>query len=147
VSVIKRELKMSALRGEVLRLYKNILRVASRWEAVERNETKVERNYMRDEARELFRLNAGLTSQVDIKERIKEGETRLTMAIHYQNPYPRPVNIPKHSYAKREGKKVGKAVQKMHQMSRPVYLKSMEEVRNKAPDVLQEIDKKSNDVI
>ena len=55
---------------------------------------------------------------------MKEAETRLTMATHYGNPYPRfhfhsckfyfhlatffrPVNIPKFSFSKREGKKVG----------------------------------------
>ena len=42
---------MAALRREVLGLYKNILRVASRWEAQEGIETKVERNYIREEAR------------------------------------------------------------------------------------------------
>lgn len=127
---------MAALRREVLGLYKNILRVASRWEAQEGIETKVERNYIREEARLLFRRNAGLQGEEVIRERLKEGETRLTMAVHYQNPYPRPVNIPKHSFAKREGKKVGKAVQKINDLSRPVYLKSMEEVKQKPSDVL-----------
>lgn len=127
---------MSSLRGEVVKLYRDILRVGRRWEAAERNETKVERNYIIEEARLLFRQNAGLTCEADIRERLAEGETRLTMAVHYGNPYPRPVNIPKYSFSKREGKKVGKAVQKMNDMSRPVYLKSMEDVIRKRDDVL-----------
>jgi len=126
---------MSSLRGEVVRLYKEILRLSRRWEATDIRETKVERNYIRDEARLLFRQNAGLTCDTDIRERVAEAETRLTMATHYGNPYPRPVNIPKYSFSKREGKKVGKAVQKMNDMSRPVYLKSMDEVVRKRDDV------------
>jgi len=126
---------MSSLRGEVVRLYKEILRLSRRWEATDVRETKVERNYIRDEARLLFRQNAGLTCEADIRERVAEAETRLTMATHYGNPYPRPVNIPKYSFSKREGKKVGKAVQKMNDMSRPVYLKSMDEVVRKRDDV------------
>jgi len=126
---------MSSLRGEVIRLYKEILRLSRRWEASDVRETKVERNYIRDEARLLFRQNAGLTCETDIRERVTEAETRLTMATHYGNPYPRPVNIPKYSFSKREGKKVGKAVQKMNDMSRPVYLKSMDEVVKKRDDV------------
>ena len=49
------------------------------------------------------------------------------MAEHYGNPYPRPVNLPKTSFSKREGKKVGKAIQKMNEMSRPVYLRSSDD--------------------
>lgn len=119
----------------MIRLYKEILRLSRRWEASDVRETKVERNYIRDEARLLFRQNAGLTCETDIRERVTEAETRLTMATHYGNPYPRPVNIPKYSFSKREGKKVGKAVQKINDMSRPVYLKSMDEVVKKRDDV------------
>ena len=42
-------------------------------------------------------------------------------------PYPRPVNLPQTSYSKREGKKVGKAIQKMNEISRPVYLRSTDD--------------------
>ena len=40
-----------ALRKEVLGLYRNILRVARGWQAQEEIETKVERNYIIEEAR------------------------------------------------------------------------------------------------
>merc|ERR1719430_794379 len=125
----------ASLRREVLRLYKDILKVGRSWEAAERIETRVERDYIKEEARLLFRHNAGLTDEAAIRERLAEGETRVTMALHYGNPYPRPVNIPKYSFSKREGKKFGKAVQKINDMSRPVYLKSMDEVVRKRDDV------------
>lgn len=117
-------------------MYKTIMRLGQRWEASNPIETRVEREYIADEARELFRRNAQLSGEALVRERIKEAETRLTMATHYGNPYPRPVNIPKFSFSKREGKKMGKAVQKMNDLSRPVYLKSMDEEKHKPNDVL-----------
>jgi len=119
-----------------VRLYKSLVRLGQRWEAQEARETRVQREYILEETRTLFRRNAGLEGGEVIRQRIQEAETRLTMAEHYGNPYPRPVNIPKYSFSKREGKKVGKAVQKWNDQSRPVYLKSMEEVVHKPSDVL-----------
>ena len=118
---------VSPLRTDVLRLYSRIFRVARAWRAQDRNETKVEQNYMKEEARVLFRRNKNLTDPEQIKLHIIEAEARLTMAEHYANPYPRPVNLPKTSFSKREGKKVGKAIQKMNEMSRPVYLRSSDD--------------------
>jgi len=123
-------------RREVLRLYKNIMRLGQSWEAADPIETRVEREYIADEARTLFRRNMHVKGDDMVRERMKEAETRLTMATHYGNPYPRPVNIPKFSFSKREGKKIGKAVQKMNDLSRPVYLKSMDEEKHKPNDVL-----------
>ena len=82
---------------------------------------------MMEEARELFRRNQNLTDKDQIKLHMIEAEARLTMAEHYGNPYPRPVNLPKTSFSKREGKKVGKAIKKMNEMSRPVYLRSSDD--------------------
>ena len=120
-------MSVSPMRTEVLRLYSRIFRVARVWRAQDRNETKVEQNYMKEEARVLFRRNQNLTDQDQIKLHIIEAEARLTMAEHYGNPYPRPVNLPKTSFSKREGKKVGKAIQKMNELSRPVYLRSSDD--------------------
>jgi len=117
----------SPLRGQVLRLYARIFRIARRWEAQDRNETKVERGYIVEEARTLFRENKELEDEQEIRLRMMEAEARLTMAEHYGNPYPRPVNLPKTSYSKREGKKVGKAIQKMNEISRPVYIRSTDD--------------------
>jgi len=124
------------MRREVVRLYKSLVRLGQRWEAQEARETRVQREYILEETRTLFRRNAGLEGGEVIRQRIQEAETRLTMAEHYGNPYPRPVNIPKYSFSKREGKKVGKAVQKWNDQSRPIYLKSMEDVVQKPSDVL-----------
>jgi len=132
---IQKEMAMGT-RREVLRLYKNIMRLGQRWEAADPIETRVEREYIADEARTLFRRNMLVKGDDMVRERMKEAETRLTMATHYGNPYPRPVNIPKFSFSKREGKKIGKAVQKMNDLSRPVYLKSMDEEKHKPNDVL-----------
>ena len=86
---------------------------------------------MMEEARELFRRNQNLTDKEQIKLHMIEAEARLTMAEHYGNPYPRPVNLPKTSFSKREGKKVGKAIQKMNELSRPVYLRSSDDAVQK----------------
>ena len=115
------------LRSQVLRLYSRIFRVARNWEAQDPNETKVERNYIVDEARTLFQENKDLRVEDEIRMRGMEAEARLAMAEHYRNPYPRPVNLPKTSYSKPEGKKVGKAIQKMNALSRPVYIRSTDD--------------------
>ena len=115
------------VRSQVLRLYARIFRVARSWEAQDQNETKVEQNYIIEEAKTLFRQNRNIKSEDEVKLRIVEAEARLTMAEHYKNPYPRPVNLPKTSYSKREGKRVGKAIQKMNEMSRPVYIRSTDD--------------------
>ena len=44
-------MKMSGTRREVLRLYKTIMRLGQRWEASNPIETRVEREYIADEAR------------------------------------------------------------------------------------------------
>ena len=115
------------LRSQVLRLYSRIFRVARNWEAQDPNETKVERNYIVDEARTLFQENKDLRVEDEIRMRVMEAEARLAMAEHYRNPYPRPVNLLKTSYSKPEGKKVGKAIQKMNALSRPVYIRSTDD--------------------
>ena len=124
-------MSVPGLRSQVLRLYSRIFRLARDWRATDPNETRVEQDYIKEEARELFRKNMNLTDEDQIKLHIIEAEARLTMAEHYGNPYPRPVNLPKTSYSKREGKKVGKAIQKKNEMSRPVYLRSSDDAVQK----------------
>jgi len=121
-----------SLRLEVLGMYARILRVARNWKATNPTESLVERDYIQTETRDLFRRNAGLTNEVEIRERLREAEARLTMAEHYRNPYPRPVNLPKRSYSKQEGKKVGKAIKKMNEQSRPVYIRSTDDTVSKS---------------
>ena len=43
--------EMAGTRREVLRLYKSILRLGQKWEATDPIETRVEREYIADEAR------------------------------------------------------------------------------------------------
>ena len=131
VTVTVRRMSVPGLRSQVLRLYSRIFRLARDWRATDPNETRVEQDYIKEEARELFRKNMNLTDEDQIKLHIIEAEARLTMAEHYGNPYPRPVNLPKTSYSKREGKKVGKAIQKKNEMSRPVYLRSSDDAVQK----------------
>ena len=42
-------------RREVLSLYRRIFRLARQWQATTAGDTEVERQYIRDEARKLFR--------------------------------------------------------------------------------------------
>jgi len=121
-----------ALRSDVLKLYTRIMRLARKWEATNPAETLVEREYIASEAKDLFRKNASVKGEVEIQERIREGEARVTMAEHYRNPYPRPVNLPKRSYSKQEGKKIGKAIKRMNEQSRPVYIRSTDDAVGKS---------------
>jgi len=123
-----------SLRTQVLRLYSRILRVGRKWESVIPNQTSVERDFIISEAKTLFRVNKNIKGESEIAERIKEGEARLVMAEHYRNPYPRPANIPKRSFSKREGKKLGKAFQKFNEQSRPVYLRSIDNIKEEKSD-------------
>lgn len=114
-----------ATRSQVLQMYRRILRLSRTWVAKDPNQTKIERNYIGEETARLFKLNKGLTAPSDIIERLREAEARLAMAVHYRNPYPRPVNLPPKSFSNREGKKTGRAIEKLNQMSKPIYIKSI----------------------
>jgi hypothetical protein len=123
---------MTVVRNQVLSLYSRLLRLSRNWNAINPVETIVERQYIREETMELFRKNANLKDQAVVRECIKEAEARLTMAEHYRNPYPRPVNLPKRSFSKKEGKKVGKAIQKFNEQSRPIYIRSTDDAVGKS---------------
>ena len=45
---------------------------------------QVERNYILDETKTLFRKNAGIKSSQESNERYREAEARLAMAEHYR---------------------------------------------------------------
>merc|ERR1719361_3212529 len=114
-------------RIKVLSMYKRILRVGQKWVASNPDNTQVERNYIIDEAKNLFRKNATIISSREANERYREAEARLAMAEHYRNPYPRPVNLPLGSFTKKEGKITGTKIEKLKEMSQPIYLKSIRE--------------------
>ncbi len=115
------------LRSNVLAMYRTLLRLSKSWRAQIPDQTGVERQYIYEETRRLFRLNQNLSKPSEIEERLREAEARLAMAEHYRNPYPRPVNLPHKSFAKREGKKVGKAIEKKNEISKPIYVKSIDD--------------------
>ena len=45
---------------------------------------QVERNYITEEAKTLFRKNAHIKNSVEANERYREAEARLAMAEHYR---------------------------------------------------------------
>ena len=48
---------MTKLGKEVLRLYKQIMLISRTWESVNASQAKVEQNYIKTEARKLFKKN------------------------------------------------------------------------------------------
>nr|CAH0105284.1 unnamed protein product [Daphnia galeata] len=116
----------NSLRRETLNLYKKILRIGRSWNATNSNNTQDERNYILKETRHWFLVNKNVTNTQAIKDHLQEGEARLEMALHYKNPYPRPVNLPPKTFTVRQGKKHGIAQEKLREQSRPVYVKSID---------------------
>jgi len=76
-----------ATRLRVLHMYRRILRVARGWT------DDAERQYIRSEARSLFKQNAGLQESAVVERKIFEAESRLELGVHYNIPYPRPTNV------------------------------------------------------
>lgn len=115
-------------RKNVLTLYKRVLRLAKGWKNITADIDNVskEQNYIKNEARILFKKNKELKNEDEIKEHIKEGETRLEMALHYRTPYPRPMNFPQ-TLLPPAGKKLKKAQKRLLEQSKPLYLKSYDD--------------------
>ena len=78
---------MANLRKEVLRVYRDILRVARSWQSGTQMEsaTLEEREYIRQEARFLFRKNSLLREEEEIVIALQEAKSRLQMALHYKS--------------------------------------------------------------
>ncbi|XP_037083409.1 LYR motif containing protein 1-like isoform X2 [Pollicipes pollicipes] len=121
------DMSPSPLRGQVLRMYRQILRTARTWEAAEPAQTDEQRLYIRSEAGTLFRRHAGVTDPELVRQYLTEAESRLEMALHYGNPYPRPVNLPPGALAPRDGRPLGRAQRRSRAQSRPVYSRSEDE--------------------
>jgi len=118
------------LRREAIQIYKTFMRLSKKWTAIDPSQTGVEKNYIKEETRKLFRQNQHLKEPSEIAECIREGEARLAMAQHYRNPYPRPVNLPPKSFAKREGRKMGRAIEKRNEYSKPIYVRSIDDQKS-----------------
>ncbi|KAH3872064.1 hypothetical protein DPMN_035277 [Dreissena polymorpha] len=94
-----------SLRQEVLHLYRCLMRLSYRWESALGNPgaTEEERKYIREESRRLFKKNKSITDEKEVQDHLKEGVTRLDLAIHYRNPYPRPVSSCTYSMGSEQG--------------------------------------------
>jgi len=117
---------MSVFRNEVLSIYRRILRLSRTWESKDPATNATDREYIRNEAKTLFRQNKNLQDSEAIKDRIREAEARLAIGLHYRNPYPRPVNLPPLSLALKKGKEQGVAQERMKKSARPIYIKSID---------------------
>ncbi len=109
-------------RLRVLSLYRRIMKMAQNWTSASNDirQTVEERDYIREEARTLFRKNAHLRDPKEIEAHILEGQSRLDLAMHYKNPYPRLSNLPQYSMPDRSMKRN----QRIINDSIPAYLKS-----------------------
>jgi HEPN domain-containing protein len=119
--------KVPTFRTQVIKLYRDLIKLSKNWNATNPNLTGVEKDYIREETRKLFKANITISDKHEISEKIREAEARLAMAEHYRNPYPRPVNLPPKSYTKREGKKMGRVMEKLNEISKPIYVKSIDD--------------------
>ncbi|CAH8534522.1 unnamed protein product [Schistosoma turkestanicum] len=83
-------------RSLILSLYRRIFRIARTWQANSGlpEDSAREADYMKEEARILFRQNAHVTDVKEIENYIKEAETRIELTLHYGTPYPRLINLP-----------------------------------------------------
>jgi len=73
-----------ALRQNARALFRDALRVAREWEG-----SAEEAEYIRKEARRLFRSDLPSGNPREVEHRIEEGKKRLELALHYKIAYPR----------------------------------------------------------
>ncbi|KAE8579343.1 hypothetical protein XENTR_v10024004 [Xenopus tropicalis] len=116
-------------RHEVLSLYRQIFRIARKWQAASglKEETIKEKKYIVDEARKLFYKNKKITDLQMIKMCIEECKARVEIGLHYRNPYPRPIHLPPLGLAVPHSK-VLRTQEKLRKQAKPVYLKSYDEI-------------------
>ncbi|XP_042336523.1 LYR motif-containing protein 1 [Sceloporus undulatus] len=114
---------------EVLGLYRKIFRIAKKWQAAsgQMEETMKEKEYIINEAKTLFQKNKNLTDPELIKQCIEECKARVEIGLHYHIPYPRPIHLPPMGLAQQQGRAF-RHQEKLRRLSKPVYLKSHDEV-------------------
>ncbi|CAH8862877.1 unnamed protein product [Trichobilharzia szidati] len=130
-NVVKSTLKT---RSRVLSLYRQIFRLARVWNAQSgvKEDSIRESEYMKEEARTLFRQNAHLTDEEEIENHIKEAELRIELTLHYGTPYPRLINVPSNTLAAHIAKsssssdkaQMSRRTERALRSSIPSYLKS-----------------------
>ncbi|XP_048187868.1 LYR motif-containing protein 1 isoform X3 [Perognathus longimembris pacificus] len=119
----------TATRQEVLGLYRKIFRLARKWQAAsgQMEDTIKEKQYILSEARTLFQKNKNLTDINLIKQCMDECTARIEIGLHYHIPYPRPIHLPPMSLTPLQGRGF-RTQEKLRKFSKPVYLKSHDEV-------------------
>lgn len=86
------------------------------------------RNYIVEEAKQLFRQNRNMQDIQQIRQCLREAESRLALALHYKTPYPRPVNVPHMTFATgTEGKRRMMQPQMLKETTATVTIKSPQE--------------------
>ncbi|XP_045704898.1 LYR motif-containing protein 1 isoform X1 [Phyllostomus hastatus] len=122
-------LMTTATRQEVLALYRRIFRLVRKWQAAsgQMEDTIKEKQYILNEARMLFQKNKNLTDTDLIKQCIDECTARIEIGLHYQIPYPRPIHLPPMGLTPLRGRRL-QSQEKLRKLSKPVYLKSHDEV-------------------
>ncbi|XP_077172311.1 LYR motif-containing protein 1 [Paroedura picta] len=118
-----------ATRQEVLGLYRKIFRIAKKWQSAcgQMEETAKEKQYIVNEAKTLFQKNKNLTDPELVKQCIEECKARIEIGLHYRIPYPRPIHLPPMGLAPQQGRAL-RHQEKLRKLSKPVYLKSHDEV-------------------
>uniref|UniRef100_A0A8B9M4S6 LYR motif containing 1 n=1 Tax=Accipiter nisus TaxID=211598 RepID=A0A8B9M4S6_9AVES len=116
-------------RQEVLGLYRKIFKIAKKWQSAsgQIEETIKEKEYIKNEAKTLFRKNKNVTDPKLIKQYIEECEARIEIGLHYNIPYPRPIHLPPMGLAHKQGRTL-RHQEKLRKISKPIYLKSHDEV-------------------
>ncbi|KAM5228215.1 LYR motif-containing protein 1 isoform 1-T1 [Ctenodactylus gundi] len=131
----------TATRQEVLGLYRSIFRLVRKWQAAsgQMEDTIREKQYILNEARTLFRKNKNVSSpQLEvarrrlsdtdlIKQCIDECTARIEIGLHYQIPYPRPIHLPPMGLTSLRSRGL-RTQEKLRKLSKPVYLKSHDEI-------------------
>ncbi|CAN8002758.1 unnamed protein product [Ixodes hexagonus] len=132
---------VTMLRRDVLRLYKQMLRTGRTWAAQSPEKTQEEQFYIISETKELFRKNKSVTDEETIKECLREAQSRLDLALHYGNPYPRPVNVAATALSPCQARNL-KSQQKLWKQSRPVYIRSIDIETQQSPPAEKKTTKK-----
>ncbi|KAM7533257.1 hypothetical protein Aperf_G00000123580 [Anoplocephala perfoliata] len=109
-------------RARVLNLYKRLMRLSKTCTSAsdDAHQVTVESEYIRQETRSLFRRNANIADPKEIEAHIHEGESRLELALHCNNPYPRLSNLPQSAIVNRSMKRGQRAFDDCV----PAYLRS-----------------------
>lgn len=98
-----------SVRSEAFSLYKNALRVAKNWTALNVANTQVESMFIKNKAREEWLAFQQLKTESERIEHLKKAKNWLDTSVHYRIPYTKPYYFPQnvsHKKAKQFGKRL-----------------------------------------